>query len=255
MKDSLFCDDFQDMLDSLASGTVPPDTIALLQSHAQHCKTCAMLLQIQENLAGPTVDEISGQIPERMLARVWDRVSADLPPVKRHHKPRHTVWTRRPWIVPALALTSILFILLNMFLLTEIRQIRKEERELSALLSRQTLALEELRDRTSGPRFAGSFLNRNRLRPLSGRQELTVAELRSILGQVPPDLQIVSGSYVRHLLSQMPRWERTKWQNMLEIVDAADGIQSREAIVLLDALALDPGEILTPYRLSALTEL
>lgn len=252
-----FCDDFQDLLDAYTAGTLTREEADLFHSHANSCETCAMILKIHENMAAFPVDEITNTIPETMVQRLWDRISNNRSPGKSSRRPAFSGSARRPWLMPVFAVTTILFVLLNIFLFSELRQFRTRERRLTTLLSQQTRVLEEIRDQrlqASTARSSESAFNKNRLRLISGQKALSVAELRSFLEQVPPDLQILTGSYITRLLSQLPGWERVKWEKALESIDSTDGIQSREAILLLEALSLDPNDTITPARLAALTE-
>lgn len=249
------CEEFQRLLDRTLSGPLTPDESEFLDSHTRRCDACALLRQIDEHAARPSLDEIERRIPDEAIAQLWSRIARDLPPERSSQKHRPANRFRFTRLVPALVLATLLFLVLNAVLLVQVNRLTSREHELTQLLTRQTRILEETRfgrSRSPASRLTGGGTRFSQLHGLSWQQPISIRELRSILEQLPRDLQIVAGPYMDLFLSRLPSWERAKWRKILQRIDAADGIQPQEAIALLDALPLDPEDTITPARLATL---
>jgi hypothetical protein len=258
MTEEHLCGDFQNRLDRLGEGTLTPGEMDALEAHAAGCEMCAILMEMHRYFAAPTLEELENQIPDSMVDTVWRRVSESIPEEKKRRFRLPIPLPSRSWMVPALAASMIVFILMNLLQFTQLHQLRTRENALIAALTRQTRIIEQIQTpqgQSPISQNADHLFQKTRLHFLTRQESFSITDLRRLLEQAPQNMEIISESYLQQVLSQLPRWEKARWEKALQAIESGDGIQPQEAIVLLDALPIGPDETISAVRLATLSEL
>jgi hypothetical protein len=240
------CQAFQDQLDALKEGTLPEEGLHQLRLHAAACADCAMLFRMYEHLASLPQDEMEAAVPGELVDSMWPRVQKEIdqresPSVREPVPP----WKWR-WLVPALSAASILLFVSAALLFSQVRQLQERERVLA-------LKIAELDVRTSPATAAGAsgLLDPRRWeRLLARREEVTPAEIGYVLARLPSRETILDPRTAQVLVRRLALWEPFA-KNRLSDIRTHDGLQAGEALQILDALDLEPGESIPTARILA----
>lgn len=254
MKQGSDCDVFQRRLDVLKTGGLAQNERALLESHADACPDCAMLLRLHDHLALPPQEDLEAAVPMEMVSSLRSRLAADLTTRRALKAPER--WGRgdRGWLTPALAAAAVLLLGTVGLFYSEVQKLRDRERTLVERVAEQQSRLVELELRPSiaavgrTARLAGRS-GWERLLARKGR--ISVAELSDLLGRLPSGTTVYSRSEFEALSAGAPVWLTRAWRATLAGVEADDGIQVEELMRLLDDLAVDPRRSIPTARLLA----
>lgn len=254
MKPESDCDVFQRSLDALKSGGLAQNERALLESHADTCPDCAMLLRLHHHLTLPTQEELEAAVPVEMVSTLKSRLAAEM--TRRRARKTPERWDRgnRAWLTPALAAAAVLLLGTVGLLYSEVQKLRDQQRTLVERVAEQQSRLVELELRPSAAaveraaRLAGSS---GWERLLARKERISLAELSDLLGRLPSGTTVYSRSEFEALTAGAPVWLTRAWRATLAEVDADDGIQVEELMHLLDDLAVDPQRSIPTARLLA----
>jgi hypothetical protein len=266
MNDDGGCKKIRDLLDGGSLGGLSPAEIASLEAHAATCEQCRMLLKMNEHLAFSSRGDLEARVPARLVAGMWERVAGRLDPHRSagagRLRPDASRWPRQAkanrWLVPALSASTGAFFLIILALLLHIHGLRASERALASALEEKELLLENVRQPALEFPVAASAaqsLRRSGLQTRAMRNGLSIAELKSILAQMPPDMQLLTTRDIDRIRSRLPHWQELVVGEKLRGIDYSDGLQSSEALQLIESLSLDPQEIIPPSQLLAFADM
>lgn len=209
------CQIFEDQLDSLQAGTLAEEGLRQLRLHASSCPECAMSMKVLEHLALPSLEELEKEVPDDLLAGVWQGVVAGIDPSAEtsHGDASGGPPSRRSttWLLPTLAAASMALLFSTGFLFLELK--RSETR--SVRLAGQMADLQEEIDRSDAngewiqrtAQLAGNRRSRARALDyaLAGQEGVTVATLVELLGRYPEDMVLFEASEIESLLGMSVR--------------------------------------------------
>lgn len=256
MKKGIDCQAFEEQLDACLRGDLPEGARHLLREHGSSCPDCSALLGMQEHLARPTLAELEESVPADLLATVWPAVRAGIAgATAAATKEKAGVGPGRrataAW-VPALAAACLILLLANGLLLSELREARGRD----PLWSRRT---QDRGSPTVGARPAGTEgrspaagwwgEGQGWASSLAGREELSVAELRTLLERVPPSTTVLTAAQAEALLRAARLRAPASWQAATGKLRTQGGIRAAHLLSLLDALDLPPDRSLPLARL------
>ena len=253
MNDKTGCEAFQDRLDRL--GGNPPGELEIreLNQHTADCPDCAMMLEAYLHLAGPSNNELEAAVPDEMVDSMWMDVSS------RAYDRGLTSGSKRfsflRVLVPVLAAAVVILVFALGFMLGELRHLRGiEDRMAAEIESRdETIAALHVRsDETTGLLTSDRFRNLVRRRYLQDRETYRVSELIAILEQMPPDTKILSAQEVNALIGGGSGSSYSPYYSRIQQIDYSNGLDAREAILLIDALGIDSSELIPREQIATL---
>ena len=254
------CRVFQDQLDSLAAGALPPEGLKGLYSHARSCPDCEALLKMHEHLASSERADLEAAVPDEYVEEMWPRVRGAI--AKAEAVESLPVRRRRimGWPAAALAAACLVLIAGSAFLYSELIKIKEQERVLSRRLALQVSAFEEARALTLGagsrtyteePR--GLIAGRRLQMALSGRDRVTVGELMRMLGRLPADMEVLNAAGAETAIRRISPWGAGAWAESAAEIRTEDGLQVGEAIYLIEAMGFNPDMSISADRLVSLS--
>lgn len=256
MKDRTECEVFQDRLDAVRAGTAGPEDRDRLREHAASCPDCAALLRMHERLDLPAQDELEAAVPSDLVDSMWPRVREVVGVGPAAGAKGASRWTVRPpaWLVPAMAAAIAALLLGVGYLAGDRARLREREADLAQRVAEQGRRLTELE--RSGPggafRTGGPLTSAGWERALTGRETITLGEMRTLLARVPAGTTLFGASELEALSGAIPFWLRDRWSAALDGIDVSDGVQAGEMLAALRALDLDAGTSIPTARILAI---
>jgi hypothetical protein len=247
------CEEFQEILDTLGGRPPTEDEMQELEAHAAGCRDCATVLGAYLHLAGPSNEELETQVPEEMASAMWHRVAAQT--VERGESRGFSRISIYRILVPTLAAAVVVLVFALGFMLGELRHLRGVETRMAAELDRRDATITALqlgRDDTPGMLASERFRNIVRRRFLEDHDAYRVSELITLLEQLPPETRLLSAREVDALLSRGGGSSISPYSEHLRTIDYSNGLDAREAIMLIEMLGIDPDELVTRERFAAL---
>ena len=245
MNDKTGCETFQDRLDRLGGSPPAEQEMRELTQHTADCPDCAMILEAYLHLSGPSSAELEAQVPDTMTGTMWRRVA------ERTVDRGATRGSRRVSILrilaPALAAAVVLLIFALGFTLGELRHLRDVESRMAAELERRDVTITALqlgRNETPGSLASERFRSLARRRFLTDRETYRIGELIALLEQLPSDTELLSGREVDALIGGGGLSTYSSFNKRLRMVDYSNGLDAREAILLIEALGIGADELI-----------
>ena len=247
------CEVFQEQLDRLGGKPPTDDERKELEGHAAACPDCATILGAYMHLMGPSNEELEAAVPREMTDTMWSRVAAKT--IDRGIAPGLRRVSLFRILVPTLAAAVVVLVFALGFMLGELRHLRGVETRMAAELERRDetiTALQLGRDDTPGLLASERFRGLVRRRFLQDRDAYRVSELIALLEQLPPDTRLLSAREVDALLGGGGGSSLSLYNAQLRRVDYSNGLDAREAIMLIEILGIDPDELVPRERFAAL---
>ncbi len=247
------CEAFQERLDRLGGKPPTGDERKELEGHTAGCPDCATILDAYMHLVGPSNEELEATVPREMTDTMWSRVAAMT--IDRGIAPglRRTSLFRI--LVPTLAAAVVVLVFTLGFMLGELRHLRGVEARMAAELERRDetiTALQLGRDDTPGLLASERFRGLVRRRFLQDRDAYRVGELIALLEQLPPDTKLLNAREVDALVGGGGGSSFSPYNAQLRSVDYSNGLDAREVIMLIEMIGIDPDEMISRERFTAL---
>ncbi len=241
------CDRFQDILDRGPQEEWTAKDHRWVDEHAQACQLCAQVLKMRRLYPDPPTNEGEDNVPADRLAEIWPRVEQALPaPPDVSGRQRSRSWFAGI-LRPALAGLAVVLVLTNTMMFAQMQKVLHREEGLRAALDQQETRLlsmqTELDARGAEASFAaseaGSEATARWSSFLGSRADLTVGELRQVLGRLPAQTVILSPRSAQTL-----RLDLGSGFNPRPVLAAAalsweDGLQAGELLAVIDVLKLE----------------
>jgi hypothetical protein len=253
MNDNTGCKTFQDLLDRL--GGSPPAEMEMreLEQHAADCPDCAMMLEAYLHLAGPSNEELEAQVPDTMTGTMWSRVAERTVDRGAISGSRRISLLRI--LAPTLAAAVVILVFALGFMLGELRHLRGVEARMTAEIERrdETIAALQVRsDDAPGLLASDRFRSLVRRRYLQNRETFRIGELMALLEQLPSDTELLSAREVGTLIGGGGLSSYSPYSERIRTVDYSNGLDAREAIMLIEALGIDADELIPRERIVSL---
>ncbi|MGD2068179.1 MAG: zf-HC2 domain-containing protein [Gemmatimonadota bacterium] len=237
--DRVDCQVFEDQLDAWLRGELGEEGEAQLRAHAAACPTCDAMARVGGHLAAPSLEELEARVPDAWVASM----ASD---VRRALRDRRAGGRRRSgWAVPALAAAVLALLLFNGMTLRTLARASEREQALQSQVLEQQRRLTEVGggEERGGRGGVAGFGRSASLRSLEGRAEVTVAELRALLADLPPATTVLRAWQTEALAGsrRMP----PAWRAALERLDTGGDVTAGEVLGVLDDLEL-PGAATVP---------
>ncbi len=252
MRENNKCEELQELLDRLGGRPPTENEKRELEEHSAVCRDCSLILEAYLHLAGPSNEELEAQVPDEMADAMWHRVAAQT--VDRGKSPGFGRISLLRVLVPTLAAAVIVLVFALGFMLGELRHLRGVEERMAIELERRdtTIAALQLgRDETPGMLASERFRNIVRRRLMEDRDVYRVSELIALLEQLPPETTLLSAREAGTLLSGGGS-SISPYSERLRRVDYSNGLDAREAIMLIEILGIDRNELISKERFAAL---
>jgi hypothetical protein len=254
------CQFFEDQLDALVRGELPDEGGHILRLHADSCPTCAMQLKVQEHLLGPSLEELEAQVPEQLLAGMWDHVNqgitdrgtdrgeaedtaAVVSPARGASIAKRSLPAFK-FLVPTLAAACVALLFSTGFLASELSDLQEREAGLAQQITEQQQWLAELGGGSSDDPVirTAALAGRNPFaRALSREETISISGLQSLLERMPGDRTVLSRAQLDAVLRNRAGLSQPLLREALAGIDARDGVQARDLIRALDAMEVGPG--------------
>jgi hypothetical protein len=238
--DRVDCTVFEDQLDSLVRGALPEAGVVQLQGHASVCADCAALLHMQEHLVTPSLAELEASVPDAYVASMWYQVQGAL------DAPRAGVRRRVGRVMPLLAAATVALLFANGLALRALFRAESQAQDLAGQVLDQQRRLVALQvAEASGLRGARAGLGARggALRALEERTDLTVADLRELLGSLPADTPIIGAARARQLTRS--RLVPAAWRDAMTRLDTGVEVTAGALLTVLDDLDIS-GDVPVP---------
>ncbi len=247
------CEAFQDRLDLLGGKPPTGDDQKKLEGHAAACPDCATILDAYLHLMGPSNEELEAAVPREMTDTMWSRVAAKT--IDRGALPGSRRISLFRILVPTLAAAVVVLVFALGFMLGELRHLRGVEKRMAAELERRDetiTALQIGRDDTPGLLASERFRSLVRRKFMQDRDAYSVGELIALLEQLPPDTKLLNAHEVDALVGWRGKSSFSPYSAQLRSVDYSNGLEAREAIMLIELLGIDPDELIPRERIVTL---
>ncbi|HKJ03089.1 MAG TPA: zf-HC2 domain-containing protein [Longimicrobiales bacterium] len=238
--DRVDCTVFEDQLDSLVRGELPESGVAQLRAHAARCPECATQLRMREHLVTPSLADLEAQVPDAWVTSMWNDVQAAVA------VPGAAVRRRNRWAVPLLAAALVALLFANGLALRALARAENRAEDLASQLLDQQRRLVSLQgERESGlPGVLAGFAGRgSALRALEDRTDLTVAELRALLQELPAQTPLIGAARTRQL-ARSP-FVPSVWRDAMSRLDTGGEVTAGALLTVLDDLDI-PGDATVP---------
>jgi hypothetical protein len=236
------CEVLGERLEALVAGTLPADEAARLREHAAACRDCAALIEIEEHLASPPLEELEAAVPAEWAAGMWGSVRSEIAVRESRRRREWGGWRAPRWAVPAAAAAMLALLGGAGFLARELAVLRQRERMLVLELEQQRQWLAELDVRTAAAaaaRGAGPTTAAGWERLLARREPVSGSEVKALLAGLPADATLLSAVEVHRVLRRIPYVRIAGWDEALREAGAEDGLQAGELLRLVDTLGID----------------
>ncbi|MEQ9569681.1 MAG: zf-HC2 domain-containing protein [Longimicrobiales bacterium] len=234
MTERIECRVFEERLDALARGTLPPDLAVELRAHAAGCAACRGLAALGDHLAGPDLATLESRVPDAWIDGMWDSVQTAL----ADEAPLRT--SRRSLRVPLLAAAVVALLVATGWSITAWSRAERRSTALASELADQRIRLAELEARLDDAVAPGAATAAGGwLRSLDGADELTLDGLRAALADLPPGTPLLSAAKARALASS--RWMPGPWRASLEHLPVDEPVTAADLLNALDELDLPGG--------------
>ena len=273
------CQIFADQLDSLVRGELSGEGMRHLRIHAESCAECGMQLRVQEHLVEPSLEQLETQVPEEMVAGMWNAVREDLssrrvqeggralldkaiPETGTDAVPRtggevrtHARF-RRPisWLVPTLAAATLILLFSTGFLYRQSARLQARAQALAQQVEDQQHWMTELGSNASDPvaRTAALAGRSPWGRALSRQDEISLSGLRGLLARAPGDRIIMTQAQRDAVLRNRLPLSPPVLRDVLGRIPGDDGVTAGELLRALDELNASPDMTVPTSELMAL---
>lgn len=239
--DRVDCSVFEDQLDALVRSELPEAGMAQLLGHAARCGECAALLRVREHLTSTTLVDLERQVPDAWVASMHGDVRDALH--ARSGRPRH----RPPWLAPALAAASVALLVSNGLALRALGAAQLREQDLVEQVLDQQRRLVADGPAVPGGMRLGVAARGAALRFLESGRDLTVAELRALLREVPAGTPVISASRAGALATS--GFVPAAWRDALSRLDGRGEVTAGDLLAVLEGLELSDGTSVPTTRL------
>lgn len=238
--DRVDCAVFEDQLDALVRGELPGPGVPQLRGHAAECEACAALLRVTEHLVTPSLAELEASVPDAYVASMWSDVQGALD--------AHPATARRRigWAMPLLAAATVALLFANGLALRALSRAEDRAQDLtSQVLDQQRRLVTIQTAQAAGPRGSRvAFAGRGEaLRALEDRTDMTVAELRALLQEVPAGTPLIGAARTRELARS--RFVPSLWRDAMARLDTGGEVTAGALLTVLEDLDL-PGDASVP---------
>lgn len=232
MTDRVDCQVFEDQLDSLVRGELEDEYLPQLQRHAAGCPECGTLLRVQQHLVTPSLEALEAQVPERWVSSMWGDVQRAL------GTNRTRVWAFGRWMAPLLAAATLVLMFSGGVTLQALRRSEARAATLTEQVLDQQRRLTALEQQGSPGSSRGVGLSPRGawVRSLEARGDLTVADLRGLLRELPAGTTLFLASRTRALAGS--RLVPSPWRQALARLDPGKDLTVGELLSVLDHLDL-----------------
>ena len=192
-------------------------------------------------------------MPDEMDGAMWHRVAAQT--IDRGTLPGSRRISLFRILVPSLAAAVVVLIFALGFMLGELRHLRGVEARMAVELERRDETITALnmgRDDTPGLLASERFRSLARRRFLQDRDAYRVSELIALIEQLPPGTKLLNAREVDALLSGGGGSSLSPYNARFRRIDYSNGLDAREAIMLIEILGIDPDELISRERFAAL---
>lgn len=252
MRENNKCEELQELLDRLGGRPPTENEKRELEEHSAVCRDCSLILEAYLHLAGPSNEELEAQVPEEMAGAMWHRVAAQT--VERGSPIASSKISLFRILVPTLAAAVVVLVFALGFMLGELRHLRGVEERMAIELERRDATITALqlgRDETPGMLASERFRTIIRRRFLQDRDAYRVSELVALLEQLPPETRLLSAREAGALLSGGGS-SISPYSERLRKIDYSNGLDAREAIMLIEILGIDRNELISRERFAVL---
>lgn len=261
MTDRVDCQAFEDQLDALERGELPAEGMAPMRAHAEACAECGARLRLQQHAGSLSLEALEARVPDAWVSLMASDVDRALRTrAAARSAGRGGRGRPRRWTVAALAAAVAALLFANGLSLRALRtvearhvalteQVLDQQRRLAALEPPATGAVDVGTGVAATRRGVGPALGRQTawLGSLDDRGEVTVADLRALLHELPASTPLVSASRTNALAGA--RMVPFRWREALAGLDTGEGITAGDLLAMLDRLALPPTSRVPTARL------
>ena len=238
--DRVDCTVFGDQLDSLVRGDLPDTGVGQMRRHAGECPECAALLRMQEHLVTPSLADLEARVPDAWVASMWRDVQGglDAQPV--------AVRRRVGWVVPLLAAATVALLFANGLTLRALARAGDRAQDLTGQVldqQRRLAALGADEGSTRQGSRTGLAGRGGALRALGDRTDLTVADIRALLEDLPEDTPVIDAARARQLTRS--RLVPAAWRDALAPLDTGGEVTAGALLTVLDRMDLS-GDVSVP---------
>jgi hypothetical protein len=241
--DPVDCQVFEDQLDSLVRGELSAEGTEHLRAHAAGCAACDALWRVQAHLATPSLETLESQVPEAWVTSMWSEVQTAVRSGGAGGR------VRGRWGIPTLAAAAVALLLANGLTLRALHDARAREQVLTERLLDREPGSEAPETPTAVRSGRGAALpgRDGWLRTLEARDDLTVADLRALLSELPSGTRLISASRADELAGA--RLVPAAWREAFARIDTQAGVTVADLVDLLDDLNLPGGASVPTARL------
>ncbi len=251
MSKQVDCQVFGDQLDALVDGRLSDEGMRQLRLHAAECTECAMQLKVKEHLMGPSLAELESEVPEDLLASVWEGVHAGVTadaagaPAAGAFQERTVtpLRSRFHWAIPTLAAATLILVFSTGFLSVALGRLRDREATLTQQVAEQQRWLAEL----GATRFADPVARTAALagrsswtRALSRQESISIQGLRALLERVPGDRAVLSQAQLEEVLRNRAPIPVPRLREALVGIDDGKGVMARDLLRALETIDVNP---------------
>lgn len=210
------------------------------------CPECGASVGRRSGEAGRTslepLEALEAQVPDTWVSSMWGDVRGAVRERRRMRRPG------RRWAAPLLVAASVALLFANGLALRALRQAEGRTAALSEQLIDQQRRLSDF-EAPAASRFGRAERLTGRdawLRALSEREDLTVADLRALLSELPAGTPVTRTSRPGALRgARLP----AAWQAALTRLDAEGDVTVADVLDVLDELDLPEGTAVPTARL------
>jgi hypothetical protein len=242
---------FGDQLDVLVEGGLSEDGMRQLRHHAAGCTECSMQLKVKEHLMGPSLADLEAEVPEELLASVWDGVRAGLKadaadsgaPGSFRERVVVPIRPRFRWVVPTLAAATVVLVFSTGFLSVALGSARDREATLTQQVAEQQRWLSELGATPFADPAARTAALAGRspwTRALSRQESISIQGLQALLERVPGDRAVLSQAQLDSVLRSRTPLPVPLLREALARIDDGEGVLARDLLRALETLDVSP---------------
>jgi len=234
------CRVFEDQLDALVRRELPDEAMAQLVGHSGECRDCAALLRMQEHLVSASLTDLEARVPDAWVASMHADVRRALDVRRGRSRARFG------WAVPLLAAASVALLVANGMTLRALGRAQLREQDLVGQVLDQQRRLVTAEVAAPAGALSGVAV-RAYFRALEPGRDLTVAELRALLREVPAGTPVISASRASALAKS--RFLPAAWSEALSRLDGRGEVTAADLLSVLDGLGLSDGTNVPTARL------
>jgi hypothetical protein len=253
--DRVDCQVFEDQLDALERSELPPEGMGSLRAHAEACAECGARLRLHQHAGSLSLEALEARVPDAWVSSMASDVDRALrtraaarSAARGAARGGRGSWWR--WTVPALAAAVAALLFANGLTLRALRDVEARHASLSEQVLEQQRRLVALEPATTGEADVGPGVASARaygrgeglggrtawLSNLDGGGEVTVADLRALLRELPASTPLMSASRTSELAGA--RMVPSRWRAALAGLDTGESVTAGDLLAMLDRLGL-----------------